>query len=340
MVSSTRFSGCSTREPHLGPRPGVSVDRSMWSGCSGGIVGGSPRGQCSSVDPSLHNEPMIVPEGHGRGKLATCFRDPFHPTTASCNGGKCPEPVRSCAVAPQEESTEEWRRRRQQEIPAEVHDFVPERELQPDAKRFAECLRSALSRSSPGPGGCSNDICVCLDDTETLLLFTKAAEEFAHATVPWKFSRPALEKRDGSMFPFPTCTFYTRRRGSCGTCGASHHRRRPSCHGVVGRRDWCMRPCAPPFNGVQMVRSPRVARVVAVRQSFVRVTFALHMGGRPRTEARDSATRRRRTRRPFGAVAVWPGRPQQSDGGEGSVGRGSRSWTMCVVAQPGRTRFL
>ena len=165
-------------------------------------------------------------------------------------------------LAPRDESTlEELRHRRPQErlqeISAEIIDFIPDRELKLDAKRFAECLRSAPSGSSPGPGGCSNEFLrVCLDDRETLLLLTRAAEDFARATVPDQIFRAlmtatmtALEKRDGGVpaspqalcsddwsprlwqdslakrsrqqFSFPIRTFHTRRSGLCGTCGAS-----------------------------------------------------------------------------------------------------------------------
>ena len=208
------------------------------------------------------------------------------------------------------------------EIPAEVLDFIPERELQLDSKRFAECLRSAPSGSALGMVDVPKIFCVCLDHRDTLLLLTKAAEDFARVVPVDVFlafmtaTMTALEKRDGGvrgqdslarsrgiMFPFPVCPFHTHRSGLCGTCGASHDRRRPSCHGVVGRRDWCKRPCAPRVNDYQ-IGSSRVARVVAVRQSFIQITFALHLGGRSRTEPRDSATRRRRTRRPFNAAAV------------------------------------
>ena len=107
------------------------------------------------------------------------------------------------------------------------------------------------------------------------MLLMKAAEDFARATVLVDVFRAfmtatmtALEKRDGgvrgiatgtvfrrsvatgktgwrrsrgSMFTLPVCPLHTRRSGLCRTCGASHDRRRPSCHGVVGRRDWCIR---------------------------------------------------------------------------------------------------
>ena len=53
----------------------------------------------------------------------------------------------------------------------------------------------------------------------------------------------------------------------------------------------------------KLLEVPRL-RVVAVRQSFTEVTFALHLGGRSRAEPRDSTTRRRRTRRRVDAAVV------------------------------------
>ena len=127
------------------------------------------------------------------------------------------------ALAPRDESTlDELTRRRPQErrqqIPVEVLDFVPDGELRLDTKQFAECLRSAPSGSSPGPGGCSNEILkVCLDDRETLLLLTKAAEDFARATVPGEVFRAfmsatmtALEKRGGGVRGIATGTVFRR----------------------------------------------------------------------------------------------------------------------------------
>ena len=117
---------------------------------------------------------------------------------------------------------EELRRRRPQErireIPGEVLDDNPERELELDSKRFAECLRSAPSGSASGLGGCSNEILrVCLDDRDTLLFFTKAAEDFARATVPADVFRAfmtatmtALEKRDGGVRGIATGSVFRR----------------------------------------------------------------------------------------------------------------------------------
>ena len=239
-------------------------------------------------------------------------------------------------LAPRDESTlEELRRRRPQErireIPAEVLDFIPEGELQLDSLSVcAVHLLEVLLDLVDVP----MRFCVCVWTTGTHYCYSRRLPKISHA-LPflWTFpgvhdrhhdcsqkarrwsprhchwcSVPTISRQDsgetvwrrrrGSMFPFPVCPFHTRRSGLCGTCGASHDRRRPSCHGVVGRRDWCIRPCAPRVNDVQIVGSYRVARVVAIRQSFIQVTFAVHLGGRSRTEPRDSATRRRR-RRPF-----------------------------------------
>ena len=119
-------------------------------------------------------------------------------------------------LAPRDESTLEKLKRKRpqeklQEISAEIIDFIPDRELNHEAKRFAECLRIAPSGSSPVPGGCSNQFLrVCFDDKDTLLLLTKAAEDFARATVPDQIFRAlmtatmtALEKRDGGVLASP-----------------------------------------------------------------------------------------------------------------------------------------
>ena len=73
---------------------------------------------------------------------------------------------------------------RRKEIPAEVLEFVPEGKLQLSLKKFAICVRSAPSGSSPGPGGCLEMLRVLLDDKESLLHFHAAAEDFARADVP------------------------------------------------------------------------------------------------------------------------------------------------------------
>ena len=92
------------------------------------------------------------------------------------------------ALAPKNEATvQELRTRRPQEevqpIPQEVLDHVPIAEVNLNAKLFATCLREAPSGSSPGPGGCTNEMLkVCLDNTETLHLLTSAAEDFARSS--------------------------------------------------------------------------------------------------------------------------------------------------------------
>ena len=58
-------------------------------------------------------------------------------------------------------------------------------EVNVNAKLFATCLREAPSGSSPGPGGCTNEMLkVCLDNTEALHLLTSAAEDFARSSIP------------------------------------------------------------------------------------------------------------------------------------------------------------
>ena len=75
-------------------------------------------------------------------------------------------------LAPKNEATlRELRERRPQkasrEIPREVLDFVPHAPLELSFKLFSISLRSAPAGSSPGPGGCTNEMLkVCLDDQE------------------------------------------------------------------------------------------------------------------------------------------------------------------------------
>ena len=226
-------------------------------------------------------------------------------------------------LAPRDESTLEKLKRKRpqerlQEISAEIIDFIPDRELNHDTKRFAECLRSAPSGSSPGPGGCSNEFLrVCLDDGETLLLLTRAAEDFARATVPDQIFRAlmtatmtALEKRDGGVpaSPQALCSddwsprLLARQFGkevetTCSPFQFAHSTRaRVDCVGHVVQVLTDANPNSTVFsvdgigafdhvyrvNDVQIVRSPRVASVVAVRQSIVRVTIAVHLGVRQR----------------------------------------------------------
>ena len=127
------------------------------------------------------------------------------------------------ALAPRtNETLGELRGRRPQErespIPEGVQDFFPEHHLILDASRFAKCLQTAPSGSSPGPGGCTNEILkVCLEDSETLALLTSAAEDFARATVPREVSEcfmlatmTALQKKDGGVRGIATGTSFRR----------------------------------------------------------------------------------------------------------------------------------
>ena len=77
----------------------------------------------------------------------------------SCAAGaklsRARQELTGATLAPRDEATlDEWTRRRPQErireIQAKVLDHVPGRELHLDAKRFAECLRSAPAGSSLG----------------------------------------------------------------------------------------------------------------------------------------------------------------------------------------------
>ena len=66
------------------------------------------------------------------------------------------------------------------DIPQEVIDFVPDRS---DMKLFTQCLQSAPSGCSPGPGRCTNELLrLCLDDPELVQLLFRAAD--ARARMP------------------------------------------------------------------------------------------------------------------------------------------------------------
>ena len=103
-------------------------------------------------------------------------------------------------------------------VPSEVLEFQPPREFTLDAKLFAECLRSAPSGCSPGPGDCSNEILkVCLDDHEELKLLQSAAEDFAKTAVPDSVFKAfmvarmtALQKPDGGIRGIATGTVFRR----------------------------------------------------------------------------------------------------------------------------------
>ena len=143
-----------------------------------------------------------------------------------CNKDKCPGPdmkLTGAPLAPRDGNTlHELRRKRpveqMREIAPEIAEFVPTREFGMDVPLFAKCLRSAPSGSSPGPGGCSNEILrVCLDDTDTLLLLTAAAEDFARASVSGEVFRvfmlarmTALQKPDGGVRGIATGTVFRR----------------------------------------------------------------------------------------------------------------------------------
>ena len=70
------------------------------------------------------------------------------------------------------------------EIPANGMSFEPEIAVQLHRTIFATFLRGSPSGSSPGLGGCTNEMLrVLLDDPEALLL-TAAAVDFARTDVP------------------------------------------------------------------------------------------------------------------------------------------------------------
>ena len=83
-------------------------------------------------------------------------------------------------------------------IPEEVLVFRPEVPLRLKKSTFSQCLREAPSGSSPGPGGCSNEILrVCLDDSELLQLFMLA-------------TMTTLHKADGGVRGIATGTVFCR----------------------------------------------------------------------------------------------------------------------------------
>ena len=126
-------------------------------------------------------------------------------------------------LAPKDQTTlNELRGRRPQEqlreIPEDVMSFEPETPVQLDQKNFATCLRRSPSGSSPGPGGCTNEMLrVVLDDPEALFLLTAAAEDFARADVPQCIfgvfmlaTMTALQKREGGVRGIATGTSFRR----------------------------------------------------------------------------------------------------------------------------------
>ena len=94
------------------------------------------------------------------------------------------------SLAPRNEDTmQELQRKRPQErrkeIPAAVLEFIQEGKLKLSLKMFANCVRSAPSGSSPGPGGRSNEMLrVLMEDKESLLHLHASAKDFARADVP------------------------------------------------------------------------------------------------------------------------------------------------------------
>ena len=94
------------------------------------------------------------------------------------------------ALAPRNSETlDALQNRRPQErisdIPQEVLDFQPQCPLQLDPKLFAKFLREAPSGSSPGPGGCTNEMLrLCLEDNDLFHLLHSSSEDFASGVVP------------------------------------------------------------------------------------------------------------------------------------------------------------
>ena len=135
-------------------------------------------------------------------------------------------------------------------------------------KIFTKCLQEASSGSSPGPGGCTNEMLrVCLDDGELFQLLYFAAQDFADGSAPTEVCQAltratmtALRKTDGgvrgiatgtsfrrfggeiigtavwpgggaSVFSISVRLVHTGRSGLCGACSADWH--------------WSIRPRAP-----------------------------------------------------------------------------------------------
>ena len=115
----------------------------------------------------------------------------------------------------------ELQRRRPQEqvreIPPEVMAGNPTPVVL-DPVAFSQCLSSAPSGSSPGPGGCTYEMLkVCVDDRETLHLLLRAAEDLARAKAPETVTRAftmstmtALQKKDGGVRGIATGTSFRR----------------------------------------------------------------------------------------------------------------------------------
>ena len=105
---------------------------------------------------------------------------------------------------------------RQSPIPQENVDYQPASPLQLDNNIFTKCLRKAPAGSSPGPGGCTNEMLkVCLDDIEILELLVSAAEDFARADTPHEVAKSfmlssmtALQKKDGGIRGIATGTSF------------------------------------------------------------------------------------------------------------------------------------
>ena len=103
------------------------------------------------------------------------------------------------------------------EIPQPVLDFNPDVPLSLNKELFVSALRSSLSGSAAGPGGCTNEMLrVCLDDAHVLQLLHSAAEDFARGETP--ASRPfflatmmtALRKKDGGVRGIATGSSFRR----------------------------------------------------------------------------------------------------------------------------------
>ena len=92
-----------------------------------------------------------------------------------------PRTHRCCAGIQERSHVQELRADRRSRFP----EFVPIAEINLKAELFATYLREAPSGSSPGPGGCINEMLkVCPDNTEALHLLTLKA--FTMAETRWR----------------------------------------------------------------------------------------------------------------------------------------------------------
>ena len=119
------------------------------------------RGRWRELLSSARNS---IPTGAQKRQSAARRNEEAWQPRSACRRARSHEPGRNWSpLAPQNEETlKELRERRPQvasrEIPREVLDFAPQAPLELNFKLFSTCLRSAPAWSSPGPGGCTNEM--------------------------------------------------------------------------------------------------------------------------------------------------------------------------------------